>query len=458
MVDKKKILLVVEDDIGLQKQLKWSFDQYQIVIAASRKEAITAIRRYNPQVITLDLGLPPDPTNASEGLAALEEILELLPQAKVIVVTGNDDRKNAITAVSLGAYDYYQKPIDIEVLSLIIDRAFYLAQLEQEHYQLLHPHNEPLDGLIAASEIMLALTKTIKKIAPSDITTLLLGESGTGKEVLAKAIHQLSNRIKKPFVAVNCAAIPENLLESELFGYEKGAFTGAFKQALGKIETANGGTFFLDEIGDLPMPLQTKLLRFLQERTIERLGGRKEIPIDVRIICATHQNIDTLIEEGKFRHDLYYRISEMVIEIPPLCEREDDAVVIATAFVKRFCQKQNKKLKYLSDEAMAAIKLYAWPGNIRELENRVKRAVIMSDDMQIKPDDLQLNAPAEGGETDEPMPFNLKAVKEATETAVIKRALNHTDNNVSNAAKLLGVTRPTLYTLFNKYGIQVTQD
>jgi len=455
LVVKKKTLLIVEDDPGLQKQLKWSFEQYQVVIAANKNEAITAIRRYTPQVITLDLGLPPDPTNASVGLATLEEILGLSPQTKVIVVTGNDDRKNAIAAVSMGAYDYYQKPVDIEILTLIIERAFHLAQLEQDNFQLAHPHNEPLDGLIAASKKMLSLSKMIEKIAPSDITTTLLGESGTGKEVLAKAIHQLSNRSKQPFVAVNCAAIPENLLESELFGYEKGAFTGAVKQTLGKIETADGGTFFLDEIGDLPMPLQAKLLRFIQERTIERLGGRKEINVDVRIICATHQDLDTQIAEGNFRQDLFYRVSEMVVEIPPLREREDDAVIIATSFVKRFCQQQNKKPKNLSEEASAAIKIYNWPGNIRELENRIKRAVIMADGLVIQPEDLQLDEP---GEIEEPMPFNLKEVREVAETAAIKRALSQTNNNVSNAAKLLGVTRPTLYSLFNKYGIHINHE
>ena len=459
MPDKKKVLLIIEDDPGLQKQFKWSFENYQVVIAGDRPEAIDALRRYQPAVITLDLGLPPDPTNASEGLATLSEILSLLPSAKVIVVTGNDDRENAIKAVALGAYDFYQKPVDIDILTFIIERAFQLEQLEQENIKLHQADNEPLSGMIAVSSKMIEISRIIEKIAPSDITTLLLGESGTGKEVLAKAIHDLSSqhkgsKQKTPFIAVNCAAIPENLLESELFGYEKGAFTGAVKQTIGKIESADGGTFFLDEIGDLPVSLQSKLLRFIQERKIERLGGRKEISVDIRIICATHQNLENLIQEGGFREDLFYRVSEMVIDIPPLRDREGDAIVIATAFLSRFCEKQHKKIKNFTEEAARAIETYHWPGNIRELENKIKRAVIMADGIKITLDDLQLTRQADLISS----PLNLKEVRELAETSAINRALAYTNNNISNAAKLLGVTRPTLYTLFNKYSIQITQD
>ena len=449
-MDDKKILLVVEDDPGLQKQLKWSFESYQTIIAGNRSEAITALRRYMPSVVTLDLGLPPDPANASEGLKALQEILELAPATKVIVVTGNDDRENAIQAVAMGAYDFYQKPIDIDVLNLIIERAFQLSELEKEHLTLQQKTAEPLAGLIASCNKMQELCRKVEKIAPTNVTTLLLGESGTGKEVLAKAIHRLSDRSDKPFIAVNCAAIPENLLESELFGYEKGAFTGASQQTKGKIEYAHKGTFFLDEIGDLPFALQSKLLRFLQERTIERVGGRQEIPVDVRIICATHQHLQTQINEGKFRLDLYYRISEITINIPPLREREGDAITIATAFLKRFCELHNKKIKSFSKEAAEAIETYAWPGNIRELENKIKRAVIMADDTNITFDDLELEKNVEVS-----MPFNLKEVRETAETLAIKRALTHSGNNITNTAKLLGVTRPTLYTLFEKYGIHI---
>jgi len=451
-VEDKKVLLIVEDDPGLQKQLKWTFEGYQTVIAGNRSEAITALRRYMPSVVTLDLGLPPDPANASEGLKTLREILDLAPATKVIVVTGNDDRENAIQAVAMGAYDFYQKPIDTDVLNLIIERAFQLSELEKEHLTLQQKTTEPLAGLIASCKKMQELCRKIEKIAPTNVTTLLLGESGTGKEVLAKAIHQLSDRSSKPFVAVNCAAIPDALLESELFGYEKGAFTGASQQTKGKIEYAHNGTFFLDEIGDLPFSLQSKLLRFLQERTIERVGGRQEIPVNVRIICATHQNLQTLISEGKFRLDLYYRISEVTISIPPLRDREGDAITIATALLRRFCELHNKKIKSFSKEAARAIETYPWPGNIRELENKIKRAVIMTDDAQISFDDLELEQ-----SVDVSMPFNLKEVRETAESQAIRRALTHTNNNISNAAKLLGVTRPTLYVLFAKYGIQVNE-
>jgi len=450
-VNDKKILLVVEDDTGLQKQFKWGFDDYQVVLASNREEAITALRRYMPPVVTLDLGLPPDAANASEGLKTLEEILHLMPATKVIVVTGNDDRDNAIQAVSSGAYDFYQKPVDLEILNLIVDRAFQLDQLEKEKQKLQQQTKEPLSGMIAACEKMQKLSRMVEKIAPTRVTALLLGESGTGKEVLAKAIHQLSDRSDKPFVAVNCAAIPENLLESELFGYEKGAFTGATKQTKGKIEYADGGTFFLDEIGDLPFSLQAKLLRFIQERIIERLGGHAEIAIDVRIICATHQNIQTLIDEGRFREDLYYRISEMSLNIPPLRQREGDAIVIAKALLRKFSEENNKKITDFTEEAAKAIESYHWPGNIRQLENKIKRAVIMSDGVNINLEDLELSAAEEGNQ----LPFNLRQVRESAETAAIKRALLYCDNNVSNAAKLLGVTRPTLYSLFNKYGIDV---
>lgn len=449
----KKILLVVEDDPGLQKQLKWSFEAYQTVIAGNRDEAITALRRYAPSVVTLDLGLPPDAANASEGLAVLKEILQLAPATKVIVVTGNDDRDNAIEAVALGAYDFYQKPVDIDILNMIIKRAFQLDELEKDYLNLRQKTPEPMAGIITSCNKMHELLRKIEKVAPTDATTLLLGESGTGKEVLAKAIHSLSDRANKPFIAVNCAAIPENLLESELFGYEKGAFTGAIQQTKGKIEYAHNGTFFLDEIGDLSFALQAKLLRFIQERRIERIGGRQEIPVNVRIICATHQNLQKLIDNGKFRNDLYYRVSEVTINIPPLRERDGDAIVIATALLRRFCEVNNKKIKGFSKEAAQAIETYPWPGNIRELENKIKRAVIMTDETYISVDNLEL-----GHNTDISVPFNLKVVRENAETIAIKRALVYSDNNVSNAAKLLGVTRPTLYMLFDKYKIRLNSD
>ena len=443
------VLLVVEDDPGLQKQLKWCFEDYEVVIAGSREEAIIALRRFEPRVVTLDLGLPPDPANASEGLKTLAQILDLAPETKVIVVTGNDDRENAVKAVELGAYDFYQKPIDTEILGMIIGRAYKLSQLEDENKRLsFNMDSMPLEGVIASCPEMLKICRTIEKIAPTDVTTLLLGESGTGKEVLAKAMHRLSNRSNNEFVAINCAAIPENLLESELFGYEKGAFTGAVKQTKGKIEYAEGGTFFLDEVGDLPMPLQAKLLRFLQERTIERIGGRQEIPVDVRVLCATHQNLTQLIQEGRFREDLYYRISEITVTIPPLREREGDEVVLARAILDKYVQKHNKGNKRFSQDALDAISSYHWPGNIRELENKINRAVVMADSKQVSAEDLELDDIEV-----QAMPFNLKEVRERAETQVIKRAIHFADGNISRTAELLGVTRPTLYSLMEKYGI-----
>ncbi|MFA5984801.1 MAG: PEP-CTERM-box response regulator transcription factor [Methylococcaceae bacterium] len=452
-MDNQKTLLIVEDDPGLQKQLKWSFENYLTVIVGDRQAAIEAVKQHAPAVVTLDLGLPPDPTNASEGLAALSAILELAPATKIIVVTGNDERENAIKAVAMGAYDYYQKPIDIDVLQMIIKRAYHLSNLEQEYQALQLKAQTPLAGIIGFCKKMQDLAKTIEKIAPTKASTLLLGESGTGKEVLARAIHGLSDRADKPFVAVNCAAIPETLLESELFGHEKGAFTGAVAQTKGKIEYANHGTFLLDEIGDLPFSLQAKLLRFLQEKSIERIGGRKEIPVDVRIICATHQNLQALIDEGRFRSDLYYRISEITIKIPPLRERDGDALTIATALLNRFNALNNKKIKGFTNQAMQAIETYTWPGNIRELENKIKRAVIMADGNLITLQDLEL----EQNTNAESPSINLKEIRETAEKAAVLKALSYTNHNISNAAKLLGITRPTLYTLFEKYGIHLNE-
>ena len=441
-------LLIVEDDPGLQKQLKWSLDQYEIILASNRVEAIAALRRFMPPVVTLDLGLPPDPTNASEGLATLKEILELSPHTKVIVVTGNDDRSNAIEAIARGAYDFYQKPVDADVLNLIIARAFHLHALEDE-FRHLQQQQIFASGIIATSPQMLTVMRMVERIAPTQATVLLLGESGTGKELLAKAIHEQSDRSKNPFVAVNCAAIPESLLESELFGHEKGAFTGAVSQTKGKIEYAEGGTFFLDEIGDLPAALQPKLLRFIQERIIERIGGRKEIPVNVRIICATHRNLQDLIAQNLFRADLYYRLSEITIEIPSLREREGDIIAIGNALLKRYCQKNNCKEKRFSADAAQAIEHYAWPGNIRELENKLKRAVILSNSNFITLEDLELT-----NQPEDAMPLNLKAIRESAEASAVKRAMHYSDYSITETSRLLGVSRPTLYNLLDKHGLQ----
>jgi len=443
----KRPLLVVEDDPGLQSQLKWCFENYRVVIAADRGEALAALEEHRPAVVTLDLGLPPDPANAGEGLAVLEEILRQAPATKVIVVTGNDDRDNAVRAVGMGAYDYYQKPIDPDLLALIVDRAHRLHDLERENRELAaRAVRSPLEGIVAISEQMTEVCRMIERVAPTDISVLLLGESGTGKELLARALHQLGPRRDKRFVVINCAAIPETLLESELFGYEKGAFTGAYRQHIGKIEHADGGTLFLDEIGDLPPALQSKLLRFLQERIVERIGGKRQIEVDVRVVCATHRDLAGMIECGEFREDLYYRISEVTVSIPPLRERTGDAVVLARHFL---AEHGKGRLRGFSDEALRAIEGYDWPGNARELENRVKRAAIMADGYHVELADLDLPGTVAEGE-----PLNLREAREHAERRAILRALALSQDRVSVAAELLGVSRPTLYGLIEKYALR----
>jgi two-component system NtrC family response regulator len=449
VTDKKGKLLVVEDDPGIQSQLKWCFEDYDVVFGNDRPSAIAELRRHEPVVVLQDLGLPPDAEGVSEGLATLEEILTLAPHTKVIVVTGNDEKDNAVRAVAAGAYDFYQKPIDADVLLLIVKRAFHMYALEEENRRLLSSRGEtPLGGIIAVSARMLQVCRLIEKVAPTIATTLLLGESGTGKELLARAIHDLSPRAAGRFVAINCAAIPENLLESELFGYEKGAFTGATKRTEGKIEYANGGTLFLDEIGDMPLALQAKLLRFLQERIVERLGGRTEIPVDVRVVCATNQNVAECIGDGRFREDLFYRISEVTCNIPPLRERDGDPVVLARAFLEKFSKRHNRSLRGFTTDAVQAIESYSWPGNVRELENKINGAVIMAEGKQVTALDLGLNA----GDGDA-MPLNLREVRHAAELSALNRALALTDGNISRAAELLGITRPTFYDLMQRHEI-----
>jgi two-component system, NtrC family, response regulator len=454
MAKTRKSLLVVEDDKGLQSQLRWAFEGFEVVISGDREDAITQLRRVEPGVVLLDLGLPPDPGGVTEGMATLQEILSLIPETKVIVVTGDNDRTNAVKAIALGAYDFYQKPADPEILGLIVERAYRVYELELENRRLHQNRGEsPLSGIIATSPQMLDVCRTIEKVAPTDITTLLLGASGTGKERFAQALHELSGRAKQKIVAINCAAIPDTLLESELFGYEKGAFTGATQQTIGKIEHADGGTLFLDEIGDLPMELQAKLLRFLQERVIERLGGRKEIPVDVRIIGATHQNLQEHIRDGRFREDLYYRISEITINIPPLKDREGDAVVIATAFLEKFSRELKRPVKGFDQGAIAAIAAFEWPGNVRELESRIKRATIMAEGNFITREDLELPA-AVVGDSDSAQPLNLKQVREEAEQKAVRQALVAAKNNITDAANALGVTRPTLYNMLEKYNLK----
>ena len=447
--DEPRTLLIIEDDLGLQSQLKWSFEGYEVLLAVDRTSALDAVREHAPPVVTLDLGLPPDPANASEGLAVLQEILALEPDTKIIVVTGNDDRDNAVAAVGLGAYDFYQKPIDPDLLGFIVDRAFRLQALETENRALARDvAQSPLAGVIAVSPEMESVCRMVERVAPSDASVLLLGESGTGKELLATALHRLSERGARRLVVINCAAIPENLLESELFGYEKGAFTGAYKQTIGKIEHADGGTLFLDEIGELPQSLQSKLLRFLQERTVERIGGKKQIPVDVRVVCATHRDLPGLIKTGEFREDLYYRISEIAVRIPPLRDRVGDAVVLARHFLERHGHSKGRRLRGFTDEALRAIESYRWPGNARELENRVKRAAIMAEGLRVGVADLEL-----ASEQGKAVSLELRGVREAAERAAIQRALVLSEGRVSQAAELLGVTRPTVYNLIDKHGL-----
>ena len=450
MTAQSRKLLIVEDDPGLLSQLKWCFEAYDVVTAEDRNGAITELRRHEPMVVLQDLGLPPNPQGVDEGLATLQELLKLSPHIKVIVVTGHGDQENALRSVALGAYDFYQKPVDTDTLQLLVERAFNMSELEGENRRLQSlASDSPLDGIIAASEGMLSVCRMIEKIAPTNVTTLLLGESGTGKELLARALHRLSPRVEEKFVAINCAAIPENLLESELFGHEKGAFTGAVKQTPGKIELADGGTLFLDEIGDMPLALQAKMLRFLQERVIERVGGREEISVDVRIVSATNQNPVELIRRDLFREDLYYRVSEITIDIPPLRDREEGRLILARNILARCVVQQGRSLIGLSDDANDAIEAYSWPGNVRELENKIKGAVIMADGKQITAADLGLD----GADSSEIESLNLREVRQRAESKAIREALMKSFGNISRAAEQLGVTRPTLYDLLNKYGL-----
>jgi two-component system NtrC family response regulator len=450
MSEPRKPLLIVEDDPTLQKQMQWAFDQYDTIVANDRASAIAQVRRFEPAVITMDLGLPPSPDDPAEGLKLLEEIHALTPGAKVIVLTGQDDRANALRAISLGAHDFCTKPFEVELLTWTIDRAFRVHELQEENARLLATYEAPaMSGIITRDPEMLRVCRTIEKVAPTSATVLILGESGTGKELLARALHELSPRRSHRFVAINCAASPETLLESELFGYEKGAFTGAAKQTIGKIETAAGGTLFLDEIGDLPTALQSKLLRFLQERVIERIGGRQEIPVDVRIVCATHQSLKERIVESRFREDLYYRLAEIVVDIPPLRARHGDAALLAHGFVRKFAAEQRRGSMTLLPDAVETIGAHAWPGNVRELENVIKRAVIMADGSGLNAADIGL-APTEG----EAAPLNLRHVREEAERKAVLRVLGKVNGNLSKAAELLGVSRPTLYDLMYRFGLK----
>ncbi|WP_226700514.1 PEP-CTERM-box response regulator transcription factor [Qipengyuania gaetbuli] len=453
MAEAKPKLLIVEDDEGLQAQLRWAYDNYEVVIAGNRDQALAALRSEEPAVVTLDLGLPPDPDGTSEGFAVLDAIMAMKPDTKVVVASGHGARESALQAIDRGAYDFYQKPVDIDQLGMIVDRAFRLHEIEAENRRLSAKVGEEktvLGSMITAAPEMAKVARTIERVAPTNVSVMLLGASGTGKELLARGLHEASDRRGGAFIAINCAAIPENLLESELFGHEKGAFTGAVKTNEGKIELADGGTLFLDEVGDIPLPLQVKLLRFLQERVIERIGGRKPIAVDTRIVCATHQDLEAMIAEGTFREDLFYRLAEIVVKIPTLAERPGDAVLLAKHFLSRFSAEMNPQVKGFAPDALAAIDSWGWPGNVRELENRVKRAVIMSDGKLVGAEDLDLGGDQEAGE----LALNLKQAREEADRRMIRKALSRTQGNISNTAKLLGISRPTLYDLLKQYDLQ----
>jgi two-component system NtrC family response regulator len=452
MADARPKLLIVEDDPGLQRQLRWAYEDYQLFIAGNRQEAVEIMRAEAPDVATLDLGLPPDPDGTTEGFATLEEMLRIKPDAKIIVASGHGARESALRAISGGAYDFYQKPVDIDELGLIVARAFHVHRLERENARLAlqgADDNRVLGRMITAAPEMMKVARTIERVASADVSVMLLGASGTGKELLAHGLHDASPRREGAFIAINCAAIPETLLESELFGHEKGAFTGAVKTVQGKIEQAQGGTLFLDEVGDIPLPLQVTLLRFLQERVIERVGGRQPIAVDTRIVCATHQNLDAMIAAGSFREDLYYRLAEIVIRIPTLKERAGDPALLARHFIARFAPAMNVAVKGIAPDALAALDAWGWPGNVRELENRIKRAVIMAEGKLVTAADLDLEAIGEGADI-----INLKAAREIADRRAIRSAIARTQGNISGAARMLGVSRPTLYDLLRQYEMQ----
>ncbi len=443
-------LLIVDDDEALRSELRQSFRRFQVLEAGDRATAAAEIRRCEPAVVVLDLGLPPDAAGVDEGFATLREILGLAPNAKVIVVTANGDRVGTVQAISMGAFDFFHKPMDIELLTLLVNRAFRIHELEEENRVLLRSNQVPvLDGLLARSDAMTKVCRVIEKVAPTAATVLLLGESGTGKELLAHALHRLSLRKHHPFIAINCAAIPESLLESELFGHERGAFTGAIRSVPGKLEQAHTGTLFLDEIGDMSPALQAKLLRFLQDRRVERVGSRQSYAVDVRIVCATNKDLDAGVKTGTFREDLYFRIAEVTVRIPPLRERIGDAVILAHKFVQDCCQRHGTKPLSLTQDAIAAIDAHMWPGNVRELENRINGAVVLAEERQISAADIGLAGAASG-----PALPTLRDARKGAERGAIQRAMAASNGNISTAAELLGVSRPTLYDLLGRHQLK----
>jgi len=447
---KKPKLLIIEDDEELSTQMKWALAQdYNVLIADDRESAVNIIRKETPLVVTLDLGLPPQPTGVEEGFNTLADILNKDNTTKIIVITGRGEKENALQAIAQGAYDFFYKPIQVDELRVVLRRAFHVSQLEREQRALQQRlSRNTFEDMLGMCGKMQDVFSVIRKISSTDAPVLIMGESGTGKELVARAIHRLSVRQAKPFIVINCGAIPENLLESELFGHEKGAFTGAHIQRKGRIEMTEGGTLFLDEIGELPLSLQVKILRFLQEKVVERVGGREQIEVDARIIAATNSDLKEAMKDGRFREDLYFRLGVILISLPPLREREGDIILLAKNFLERYADENRKKIKRFTNQAINAIEQYAWPGNVRELENRIKRAVIMAEGGKINPPDLELEALEPEREN-----MGLKEARDALEKELILKALARNQGNVTKAAIDLEISRPTLYDLMEKFGI-----
>ncbi|GAB4388023.1 MAG: PEP-CTERM-box response regulator transcription factor [Thermodesulfovibrionales bacterium] len=452
-------LLVIDDNEEIRTQLKWGLGKdYSVHLAEDAGKGLSLFGKLRPKAVVLDLGLPPHEDSTEEGFRFLEAALRERPHTKVVVVTGDEQRESALKAVGMGAYDYYQKPVDLKELKVIIQRAFHLYNIEEENRKLQGAlrRSSELEGMMGQCPAMLEVFSTIRKIASSDASVLVSGESGTGKELVARAIHSMSLRKDGPFMPINCGAIPENLLESELFGHEKGAFTGAHAQVQGKVEFAHGGTLFLDEIGELPASLQVKLLRFLQEKTIQRVGGRENIHVDARIVAATNADISKAIGEGKFREDLYYRIGVITMFLPPLRKRGGDITLLSNVFLKKFSDEFGKKIKGFSGSSVEFLESYDWPGNVRELENRVQRAVIMAESSFIEPRDLAFSETP--GATLRRLPelgITLKEARERLEREMLSHAIGKHGGNMAKAAEDLGISRPTLYDLTRKHGLNV---